>query len=359
MVPIRLEYFNTVGTPSLKVEWSGPGFTRRPLTTREDLPARVIVPDARVEPQTWAYSFRTPETDWITPEYDTTGWKTGPAGFGTRGTPGAVVRTVWQSADIWMRRTFELDEVPAGLTLNLHHDDDVEVYLNGRPVYRAKGYLVAYHPYPLGPDAVQALKKGTNVIAVHCHQTTGGQYIDVGLAETSDKESLPDLIRRRGAEVLGADEVRRYAELTRRLDESRKAPPPEAGLEIMCVQESGRSPAHVLLRGNPNAVGDAVTAGVPEVLVERPIAVPQRDPSAPTSGNARALADWLARKDNPLTARVMANRLWQHHFGRGIVPTSNDFGKLGEARHTLSCSTGWRASSWTAGGPSSACTSSS
>ena len=74
-----------------------------------------------------------------------------------------------------------------------------------------------------------------------------------------------------------------------------------------------------------------MTAGVPEVLVAAAINVPQRrEPSASTSGKRRVLADWLTSKDNPLTARVMANRLWQYHFGRGIVPTSNDFGKLGE-----------------------------
>src|SRR6185369_14877960 len=54
-------------------------------------------------------------------------------------------------------------------------------------------------------------------------------------------------------------------------------------------------------------------------------------PGAKSSGRRSVLADWVASKDNPLTARVFVNRLWQHHFGRGIVPTPNDFGKLGEA----------------------------
>jgi hypothetical protein len=48
-------------------------------------------------------------------------------------------------------------------------------------------------------------------------------------------------------------------------------------------------------------------------------------------GKRRALAEWLVDRRNPLTARVFANRLWQYHFGRGIVPTTNDFGKLGES----------------------------
>src|SRR6202022_4981990 len=47
------------------------------------------------------------------------------------------------------------------------------------------------------------------------------------------------------------------------------------------------------------------------------------------SGRRRALAEWIASKDNPLTARVMVNRIWQHHFGRGLVSTASNFGRLG------------------------------
>ena len=222
-VPIRLEYFNTVGKPFLQVEWSGPGVARRPLTTRDDVANRVLVPDSRTEAQTWTYTTKNPGADWMKPEFATEGWKSGPGGFGTRGTPGAVVRSLWRTDDIWLRKTFSLDDVPAGISLNLHHDDDVEVYLNGTLVYQAKGYFVEYRPIVLGPNAAKALKKGTNVLAVHCHQMGGGQYIDVGLVETSDKENLPDLIRRKGDTVLGPEAARRYGELVRQLDASRKA----------------------------------------------------------------------------------------------------------------------------------------
>ena len=49
-----------------------------------------------------------------------------------------------------------------------------------------------------------------------------------------------------------------------------------------------------------------------------------------TSGRRRALAEWLTSPDNPLTARVIVNRIWHHHFGRGIVATLDNFGKMGE-----------------------------
>jgi hypothetical protein len=95
------------------------------------------------------------------------------------------------------------------------------------------------------------------------------------------------------------------------------------GIDVMCVSEGYASPTHVLIRGNPRSRGEQVEAGFPEVL---------SPPGQKGAGGRLALADWLTDPKNPLTARVMVNRLWQHHFGRGIVPTPNDFGKLGEAR---------------------------
>jgi hypothetical protein len=97
----------------------------------------------------------------------------------------------------------------------------------------------------------------------------------------------------------------------------------------MSVEEQGRNVTHVLIRGNPGSPGDVVEPGIPEVLVADPPKIPTREGA--TSGRRRALAEWLTSGATPLPARVLANRLWQYHFGRGIVPTSNDFGRLGEA----------------------------
>jgi hypothetical protein len=89
-------------------------------------------------------------------------------------------------------------------------------------------------------------------------------------------------------------------------------------------------PTYVLNRGDYANRGDEVAPAFPLVLCRDPgDAVPAATPVAHSSGRRRALADWLVRPDNPLTARVMVNRLWQHHFGRGLVATPSDFGTMG------------------------------
>src|SRR5262249_4669786 len=83
-------------------------------------------------------------------------------------------------------------------------------------------------------------------------------------------------------------------------------------------------------RGNPQAKGDKVEPAFLSVLGAPSPVIPEPPPGARTSGRRRVLADWIASPDNPLTARVLANRVWQHHFGRGIVRSPNNFGTPGD-----------------------------
>jgi hypothetical protein len=90
-------------------------------------------------------------------------------------------------------------------------------------------------------------------------------------------------------------------------------------------------PTFFLRRGELTAPGPAVPPAIPAVLAaEQGLADPKITPSAGSSGRRRALAEWLTRPDHPLTARVMVNRIWQYHFGRGLVGTSSDFGEMGD-----------------------------
>ena len=332
LVPLRVEYFNTDKKPELKLAWEGPGVDRHVLTDESAEAAGIpFIADSRKEAQEWSYTFSAPAGGWSKSAFDDSQWQHGTGGFGTAGTPGAVVRTRWDTKDIWLRKTFRVTQVPERVSIDLHHDDEVEVYLNGQLVYETRGYLVAYKRVLLPRAAAEALSPGDNVIAVHCHQTTGGQYIDVGLVATSDRELIQTLVLEQGDGLLGSGTIEKYKSLTAQLEASRKGSLPEIGTEIMCVAERGRQPTHVLIRGNPAAPGDLVEPGFPQVLTQTAPAIRERTGSEPTSGRRRALAEWLTAADNPVTPRVMANRLWQFHFGRGIVPTANDFGKLGES----------------------------
>jgi hypothetical protein len=143
-----------------------------------------IVPTSQKAGQTWRYVTQQPPENWCASDFDDSSWRSGEGGFGNRDTPGAIVRTLWTTSDIWLRRTFTVPEdAPLqGLHLLVHHDEDAEIYLNGRLVSRLPGYTTAYTYRPLGTAAAGALAPGTNVLAVHVRQTTGGQYIDAGIA---------------------------------------------------------------------------------------------------------------------------------------------------------------------------------
>ncbi len=85
----------------------------------------------------------------------------------------------------------------------------------------------------------------------------------------------------------------------------------------------------VLIRGSAHAQGDRVEAGAPRVLVAPDPPQPATPAHEKSAGLRRALATWMTDPENPLTARVMVNRIWHYHFGRGIVRTPNDFGNQG------------------------------
>jgi hypothetical protein len=139
-------------------------------------------------PHEWRYTTTKPPDDWNRTDADISSWQTGPGGFGTRETPGAVVRTEWKTSDIWIRRNFDLSDKQSldRLQLTMHHDEDAEVYLNGVLAAKVAGYATDYQWFDIRREARAALHPGKNVIAIHCKQTGGGQYIDAGLVELTD-----------------------------------------------------------------------------------------------------------------------------------------------------------------------------
>ncbi|TWU03185.1 DUF1549 domain-containing protein [Neorhodopirellula pilleata] len=111
-------------------------------------------------------------------------------------------------------------------------------------------------------------------------------------------------------------------------DAAAKLPPREnvMGLAV-CNPRPGQT--FVLFRGNPHSPADPVVPQFPSIFDETVPEIPEPEPDARSAGRRRVLADWITSPENRLTARVMANRIWQFHFGRGIVRSSNNFGQLG------------------------------
>jgi hypothetical protein len=131
--------------------------------------------------------------------------------------------------------------------------------------------------------------------------------------------------------ALTADDKARQDKLLQELKkfDAKKPSVPTA----MALQETGKTPkTFVLRRGELRNLGDEVLPGWLSILSPgmRAETAPIKPISPTSTGRRSALASWIASADHPLTARVMVNRLWQHHFGRGIVATSSDFGLRGE-----------------------------
>ncbi|MSU66178.1 MAG: DUF1553 domain-containing protein [Opitutus sp.] len=155
-----------------------------------------------------------------------------------------------------------------------------------------------------------------------------------GLVAVSDKEVL---------NALSKTERARHDELLQALGRFAKPTLPAT----LALQNGEPVKSHVLFRGDYAQPGDEVFAAFPQILADPD--APKTPPPAAVGSYRAPFANWLARPDHPLTARVMVNRLWQHHFGRGLVPTPSDFGTHGQ-KPTHPELLDWLAGEFVAGG---------
>ena len=129
-----------------------------------------------------------------------------------------------------------------------------------------------------------------------------------------------------------AEEKQKRTDLTRGLDvvnrEIAKIPPLPTLWMGRRVAADAEGPFHLFIGGSPQRKGESVVPASLSTLdkVMSPYELP---PETPEAERRKRLADWITRADNPLTLRVLANRLWHYHFGTGIVDTPNDFGYMG------------------------------
>jgi hypothetical protein len=150
--------------------------------------ATTVVPTSQVVPQSWQYTINAPASNWYATNFDASGWSTGLAGFGTVD-PNVTPNTPWTTDGyIYLRRTFNPGSLNQQQIKDLgfvtYHDEDVTIYINGVFAGSASGYSTAYIDLAMNPQGQAAIvADATNLLAVSCLQTTGGQFIDVGISD--------------------------------------------------------------------------------------------------------------------------------------------------------------------------------
>ncbi len=150
----------------------------------EEIPWNPVLPMAKNEPWQGQYTFEEPRQGWEQVNFNAKNWKTGNAAFGTRGMPSLATR--WDTEDIWVRRAFDMPELKEGdVYLIYSHDDIFELYLNGRQLVKTE--YEWHENVVLKIDRNLLVEDGPNVIAAHCHNRTGGGYVDFGLFQENDR----------------------------------------------------------------------------------------------------------------------------------------------------------------------------
>ncbi|MEM7013785.1 MAG: PSD1 and planctomycete cytochrome C domain-containing protein, partial [Verrucomicrobiota bacterium] len=293
---------------------------------------RVLIADATKGKVRWRYTTNSPDPEWNRIGFLDKGWPLTPVGgFGNDES-----NNLWNTPDIWMNASFGLKEVPKNLDLRIYHESEIEVFLNGKLIFSETGSTADFKIVSLDEDALAALQTGKNFFSVHCRRISDTQYIDIGLSEPAGDMAIDYLAMankpapglrealkaKHNDDVLGA-----YVRISNQLKNVADTP---VGTPLNTVAERGPNvaPLHVHVRGSAHAKGDLVEPAFPEVVsLGQNVQLAALEDS---SGRRRALAEWIASPENPLTARVMVNRLWQHQVGRGICRSTSDFGRLGE-----------------------------
>ncbi|MEG1585364.1 MAG: DUF4965 domain-containing protein [Bacteroidales bacterium] len=156
---------------------------------KDKLNLETILPMTHTERWDAYFTFETPAAGWIKESYPEEGWNKGKAAFGTKDMK--RIGTEWNTKDIWVRRHFDLNQEPGNETVYLRysHDDVFELYLNGEQLVKTDYSWKDDVTVALSEQAKKKLRKGKNVIAAHCHNTTGGAYMDFGLFKERNQNS--------------------------------------------------------------------------------------------------------------------------------------------------------------------------
>jgi hypothetical protein len=151
--------------------------------------------------------------------------------------------------------------------------------------------------------------------------------------KSKEGTKLAEAIAAEGEKILGADGKRDYDEKVKALEAVKKETVPVDMASVVTEQGPQAPDTFVLYRGNPHAETkpeNKVEPAFPGILKAKQPVIPTPAPGATSTGRRTALAKWLVSPENPLTPRVLANRIWQYHFGRGLARSSSNFGMMGD-----------------------------
>jgi len=232
-------------------------------------------------------------------------------------------------------------KVPADAeySFSLDSDDGARLIVGGQKVLEYDGIHGEGNPQV----AKVRLRQGRLPVRLEYFQRQGGLGLTVrwsgpgfenrslsAMKKESSEKNVAQRIQDSGEKILGQQSFREYNRLLAQLDRLKKERVPAEF--ALSVSEVGPHPpeTHLLFRGNPNLTRAKIEPGFPSILGGGAASIPEPPAGAKTSGRRLVLANWIASPENRLTSRVMVNRIWQHHFGRGIVRSPNNFGQLGD-----------------------------
>lgn len=219
-------------------------------------------------------------------------------------------------------------------TFILDSDDGSRLHVGGKPLITYDGI------HGMGDKKRKAIRltKGEHAIKLEFFQRSGGKDLFVAWqgpgfgrrmlskgSKANETQQFEEALRREGGELIGQQRIDRYFAAKRELGTLKDK---DGRSYVLSITEHGnKAPAtHILTRGSAHAPAAEVQPGFPQILTQREPKILARKDS---TGRRRALTEWLVAPDNPRTARVMVNRIWQFHFGRGFVRTPSDFGMHG------------------------------
>ena len=149
---------------------------------------KMITPTSDEKAYEVSYTEKEPQGDWKSADYVASDWETGATPIGD---DAKNVKTLWKSHDIWVRRTFNVTDPKSinELFLKINHDDNIDLYLNGKKIYTKVGWTNNFVYIPLSDSDKSALKAGKNVVAIHLINTAGGRYLDFGFVDKEKDEA--------------------------------------------------------------------------------------------------------------------------------------------------------------------------